>query len=76
MSCVEGCNPSRGHMKQYRCYLLDSEGKIFDRKYIETHDQAAALSEAGKILSENSQAEAAELWDGAFLVERLRKLDR
>ena len=61
-------------MTQYRCYLLDAEGRIFDRKFIESDDQETVLAQAGAILAESDPAEAAELWDGAYMVQRLKRL--
>ena len=62
-------------MTQYRCYLLDSDGKIFDRKFVDSKDQADAIAQAGVILAESDDAVSAEVWDGAYLVQRLKRLE-
>jgi hypothetical protein len=58
-----------------RCYLLDSTGRIFDRRFVECDDQAAALAQAGAMLAESDVAAGIEVWDDAYMVQRLKKLE-
>jgi hypothetical protein len=61
-------------VSKYRCYLLDDQGCIIDRQYIEGEDDDAAFAQAGVILAENGFAAAMEVWIDAYLVQKLRKL--
>ena len=60
-------------MAQYRCYLVDSANGIFDKTFIESDDEAAALVQANKILALNNRAERMEIWLGPYLVRQLTK---
>ena len=61
-------------MIQYRCYFLDNSGRVFDRKLVECDDRVAALADAAKLLAESEVAGGVEVWEDAYMVQRLKKL--
>ena len=60
-------------MTQYRFELLDSAGKVFDKKLVECDDKEAALDQAGMILARTQTATGIEVWNGAHMVQCLKK---
>ena len=60
-------------MAQYRFELLDSSGKVFDKKLIDCDDREAALDHAGEILAQTGAAAGVEVWNGPQMVQCLKK---
>ena len=60
-------------MTRYRFDLLDSAGKVSDKSFVECDDRDAAIDEAGKLLAGSTATEGVEIWNGAQMVQCLKK---
>jgi hypothetical protein len=60
-------------MTNYRFELLDVNGYVSERRYLECDDKAAAVDMAGIVLAQATKASGLEIWHGAQLVQCLKK---
>lgn len=60
-------------MTSYRFEILDEDGNVSEKRYIECDDKEAAVDKAGIVLSQTNKASGVEIWDGGYLVQCLKK---
>lgn len=60
-------------MTNYRFEFLDVNGYVSERRYLECDDKAAAVDMAGTVLAQTTKASGLEIWNGAQLVQYLKK---
>ena len=60
-------------MTKYRFEFLDAKGEVSERRYLECDDKAAAADMAGIVLAQTIKASGVEIWDGAYLVQCIKK---
>jgi len=60
-------------MLTYRCFVLDGESHISERLSFESDSDEHAIASAAEILEQRPQMATIEVWDGARLVQRLRR---
>jgi hypothetical protein len=60
-------------MTRYRFDLLDTEGRVSDKRIVECDDREAAIDEAGRLLAESKDIEGVEIWNGPQMVQCLKK---
>jgi hypothetical protein len=61
-------------MTRYRFDLLDRNGRVSDKRFIDCDDRDAALDQAGKLLAESRAKgiEGVEIWNGAQMLQCLK----
>ena len=60
-------------MTNYRFELLDVNGYVSERRYLECDDKSAAVDMAEIVLAQTIKASGVDVWDGAYLVKCLKK---
>lgn len=60
-------------MVTYRCFILDRESQISERLPIECDNDDDVLIKAGTVLNRRPEMAAIEVWEGARLVQKLRR---
>jgi hypothetical protein len=60
-------------MTKYRFEFLNVKGVVSERRYIECEDKDAAVDMAGIVLAQTIKASGLEIWNGAQLVQCLKK---
>jgi hypothetical protein len=63
------------HMIKYRFELLDADGSVTERRYLECEDKAAAVDMAGAVLVRTTKASGVDIWEGGSLVKCVKKAD-
>jgi hypothetical protein len=57
----------------YRCFILDGTGDICERLSIECDNDKDAITKASAALESRPEMVAVEIWDGARLVQKVRR---
>jgi hypothetical protein len=62
-------------MTRYRFDLLDTNGRVSDKRFVECDDKDAAIDQAGKLLAESKGRgiEGVEIWNGSQMLQCLKK---
>jgi len=60
-------------MTSYRFEILNAQDQVSNRRHIECDDMDAALAKAEDILDQTPGASGIEVWDGTYLIQRLKK---
>lgn len=61
-------------MTRFRFDLLDTNGYVSEKRFVECDDRDAAIDEAGKLLAETKSKgiQGVEIWNGSQMLQCLK----